>query len=59
MAEPDDNESEDAATRREIDRIVRGGPSGAFALAGIAMTVVMLIYYAFYLFAYLPRGIVR
>lgn len=58
MAAPDD-ESETEPTQQEIDNIVRRGPSGAFAVAGVAMAVVMLIYYAFYLFAYLPRGIVR
>lgn len=58
MAAPDD-ESETEPTQQEIDTIVRRGPSGAFAVAGVAMAVVMLIYYAFYLFAYLPRGVVR
>lgn len=57
MAASDESETE--PTQDEIDRIVRRGPSGAFAVAGVAMAVVMLIYYAFYLFAYLPRGIVR
>jgi hypothetical protein len=59
MAMSDSDKSEAAASQQEVDRIVRNGPSGAFAVAGIAMAVVMAIYYAFYLFAYLPRGIVR
>jgi hypothetical protein len=58
MAASDDDIAKEAP-QEEIDRIVRSGPSGAFAVAGIAMAIVMAIYYAFYLFAYLPRGIVR
>jgi len=59
MAARENSENEKPATQQEVDRIVRVGPSGAFAVAGIGMAIVMLIYYAFYLFAYLPRGIVR
>lgn len=59
MAAHEDAKGERPATQEEVDKIVRQGPSGAFAMAGIAMAVVMLIYCAFYLFAYLPRGIVR
>ena len=43
----------------EVDRIVAEGPSGAFAVAGVATALVLAIYVAFYLFAYLPRGIVQ
>ena len=44
---------------RRVDEIVGRGPSGAFALAGIATAVVVAIYFAFYLFVYLPRGAVQ
>jgi hypothetical protein len=39
-----------------IDAIVATGPSGAFAVAGLATAVVIAIWLAFYFFAYLPRG---
>ena len=48
------NESE-----REVDEIVRRGPGGAFAVAGIATAIVVAIYFAFYFFVYLPRGVVQ
>ena len=44
---------------RRVDEIVRKGPSGAFAVAGIATAIVVAIYFAFYLFAFLPRGAVQ
>jgi hypothetical protein len=42
-----------------VDAIVSQGPSGTFAVAGVATTVVVAIYFAFYFFAYLPRGAVQ
>ena len=53
--EPDDNNRDD----REVDEIVGRGPSGAFAVAGIATLIVVAIYFAFYFFIYLPRGAVQ
>ncbi len=50
--EPD---PEDAA----VDEIVSRGPAGAFAVAGIATAIVVAIYFAFYVFIYLPRGAVQ
>jgi hypothetical protein len=44
---------------REVDEIVARGPSGAFAVAGIATLIVVAIYFAFYFFIYLPRGAVQ
>jgi hypothetical protein len=43
----------------EVDEIVSRGPSGTFAVAGIATAIVVAIYFAFYFFAYLPRGTVQ
>ena len=51
----DEHEDED----RRVDEIVRRGPSGAFAVAGVATAIVVAIYLLFYLFAYLPRGAVQ
>jgi hypothetical protein len=52
---PTDAKSEDA----RVDEIVRRGPAGAFALAGIATAIVVLLYFGFYLIVYLPRGAVQ
>ena len=59
-----DNEARDvaaagAAEQARIDEIVERGPSGAFAVAGVATAIVVLIWFAFYVFAYLPRGAVQ
>jgi len=43
----------------EVDAIVRRGPAGAFAIAGIATAIVVAIYFAFYFVVYLPRGAVQ
>jgi hypothetical protein len=50
-----DSRNQDA----EVERIVAEGPSGAFAVAGVATALVVAIYLAFYFFAYLPRGVVQ
>jgi hypothetical protein len=43
----------------QFDEIVGRGPSGAFAVAGIATAIVVALYFAFYFFVYLPRGAVQ
>jgi hypothetical protein len=48
-----DNPSEDA------ESIARKGPSGALLVCGIAVAVVVAIWFAFYFLVFLPRGIVR
>ena len=42
-----------------IDAIVATGPSGAFAVAGLATAIVIALWLAFYVFAYLPRGVMQ
>jgi len=55
-----DAESRAEDTRdREVDEIVRRGPAGAFAVAGIAAGIVVALYFAFYFFVYLARGTVQ
>jgi hypothetical protein len=49
---------QDAEDRR-VDEIVAAGPSGAFAVAGVATAIVVAIYVIFYVVAYLPRGAVQ
>ena len=43
----------------EVEEIVRRGPGGAFAVAGVATAIVVLIFLLFYLLVYLPRGAVQ
>lgn len=40
-----------------VDAIVRSGPSGAIAVAGIATVIVLALWFAFYLFVFLPRSV--
>lgn len=42
--------------QQRVDAIVAQGPSGAFAVAGLAVAIVMAIWLAFYVFVYLARG---
>lgn len=42
-----------------LDAIVRDGPIGAWAVAGVAAFLVVAMYFLFYLLAYLPRGAVQ
>lgn len=49
----------DAAEQARIDEIVAQGPRGAFAVAGLATVIVVAIWFAFYFFAYLPRGVMQ
>jgi hypothetical protein len=52
---PSSPEAEDT-TMAEIDEIVRSGPRGAIAVAGIATAVVFALWFAFYFLVFLPRG---
>ena len=47
------------AEDHQVDDIVRRGPAGAFAVAGVATAVVVAIYFIFYFVVYLPRGAVQ
>lgn len=49
----------DADDDAKVDEILRRGPSGAFAVAGVATAIVVAIYFAFYFLIYLPRGAVQ
>ncbi len=57
MQTPGDKESEELDKR--IDEIVSRGPSGAFAVAGIATLIVVAIFFLFFWLVYLPRGTVQ
>ena len=52
--------NEDATSEQgKVDEIVRRGPAGTFAVAGVATAIVVALYFAFYFFVYLPRGAVQ
>ena len=40
-----------------VDAVVRSGPGGAVAVAGIATAIVVVLWFAFYLFVFLPRSV--
>lgn len=52
---PRSPEAEDA----KFDEIVRSGPQGAVVVAGIATAIVVVLWFAFYLMVFLPRGSVQ
>ncbi len=41
-----------------VDAIVRQGPRGAIAVAGIATAIVIGLWFAFYFLVFLPRGVI-
>lgn len=59
MAHEDLTYEDTAAEDRQVDEIVRKGPAGAFAVAGIATAIVVALYVLFYFVVYLPRGAVQ
>ncbi|HET7401779.1 MAG TPA: hypothetical protein VFJ62_08365 [Usitatibacter sp.] len=59
MSETQRTPAADAAHDDAIDEIVSRGPSGAFALAGVAAVIVVAIYFIFYFAVFLPRGAVQ
>ena len=58
MTTPTDHDDA-ARIDEQVHEIVSRGPSGAFAVAGVATAIVVAIYFAFYFLAYLPRGAVQ
>ncbi|SOE87314.1 hypothetical protein SAMN05446935_7921 [Burkholderia sp. YR290] len=47
------------AEAQRVDEIVRRGPRGAIAVAGIATAIVIAMWYAFYFLVFLPRGVIQ
>lgn len=56
IVEPDTPQETEAARQQRVDAIVAQGPGGAFALAGVAVAIVMLIWFAFYFLVFVARG---
>ena len=48
-------EISDPAIRQAAIETLRRGPIGALVVASIAVTCVLIIWFAFYFFAYIPR----
>jgi len=42
-----------------VDEIVRRGPCGALAVAGIATALVIVMWFMFYFIVFLPRGVIQ
>ena len=57
MAEPQQTTSREE--EEALERIVREGPQGTWAVAGLATFLVVAMYFIFYFLAYLPRGAVQ
>jgi len=53
------SDKQQEAEDHQVDEIVKRGPSGAFAVAGVATAIVVAIYFIFYFAVYLPRGVVQ
>jgi hypothetical protein len=51
-----DAPSSPEAESAKIDEIMRSGPHGAVAVAGIATAIVIALWFAFYFIVFLPRG---
>jgi asparagine N-glycosylation enzyme membrane subunit Stt3 len=54
--EPADQYPDNPEQQRRVDAIVARGPGGAFALAGIAVAIVMAVWLAFYFLVFVVRG---
>ncbi|CAL8476149.1 MULTISPECIES: hypothetical protein [Caballeronia] len=53
--DPNEIAKQDAA----LDEIVKRGPSGAIALAGISTAIVIGLWFVFYFAVFLPRGVIQ
>jgi hypothetical protein len=50
---------QDKTDDEAVEQVVRQGPSGTWAVAGVATFLVVLIWFLFYFLAYLPRGVMQ
>jgi hypothetical protein len=57
FVEPTDSGLEPYEANQEaVDAVVSRGPGGAVALAGVAVLIVLAIWFAFYLLVFVPRS---
>lgn len=59
QSERQNSAGSDSTTEEEVDRIVAAGPAGTFAVAGVATAIVVATVLLFYIFVYVPRGVVQ
>ena len=59
MSQDEKPGTRDPADDAAVEEIVGRGPGGTFAVAGVATAIVVIIFFAFYFFVYLPRGAVQ
>jgi len=59
MKTTENPQSGDRAEDAAVEEIVSQGPSGTFAVAGLATLIVVAIFFAFYFLVFLPRGAVQ
>jgi hypothetical protein len=52
-------ESKPPSPTEDLEALARRTPVGAIALCGLSVAIVVGIWLAFYLLAFLPRGMVR
>ena len=51
--------ADDPRAEARVDEIVARGPSGTFAVVGVATFIVVAIFLLFYFLVFLPRGAVQ
>jgi hypothetical protein len=56
IVEPGEPGIDAAEQQRRVNAIVARGPSGAFALAGVALAIVMLCWLVFFFGVFVGRG---
>lgn len=56
IVEPSEYDSNPEEQQRRVDAVVAQGPGGAFAVAGLALALVMAIWLAFYFIVFVGRG---
>jgi hypothetical protein len=54
ILEPTEHDA--SADQQRVDAVVAQGPRGAFAVAGLAVALVLAIWVAFYVLVFLARG---
>jgi hypothetical protein len=54
--EPTDIETSPLDAQRRVDAIVAQGPRGAFAVAGVAVALVMAMWLVFYFIVFVARA---
>ena len=59
MPHQEDEAARGVGEQAVIDAIVENGPTGAYAVAGVATAIVVVLWVLFYVFVYLPRGVMQ